>query len=94
MPAEDVRLVTDAQYVQVAQKMIQEAKISIQVMMFEMGYYHQHPKTPSNLLIKNLIDARKRGVKVEVILEVREGEDERPREIATPERSYRRGELR
>ena len=75
LPAEDVRLVTDAQYVQVAQKMIQEAKTSIQVMMFEMGYYDQHPNTPSNLLIKKLIEARKRGVKVEVILEVREGED-------------------
>jgi len=75
LPAEDVQLVTDAQYFQVAKKMIQEAKASIQVMMFEMGYYDQHPQTPSNLLIKELIDARKRGVRVEVILEVREGED-------------------
>jgi phosphatidylserine/phosphatidylglycerophosphate/cardiolipin synthase-like enzyme len=75
LPAEDVQLVADAQYVQVAQKLIQEAKASIQVMMFEMGYYDQHPNTPSNLLIKKLIDARKRGVKVEVILEVRDGED-------------------
>jgi len=75
LPAEDVQLVTDAQYVQVAQKMIQEAKASIQVMMFEMGYYDEHPNTPSNLLIKELIHAKKRGVKVEVILEVREGED-------------------
>lgn len=75
LPAEDVQLVTDARYVQVAQKMIQEAKASIQVMMFEMGYYDEHPNTPSNLLIKELIHAKKRGVKVEVILEVREGED-------------------
>ena len=87
LPAEDVRLVTDAQYVQVAQKMIQEAKTSIQVMMFEMGYYDQHPNTPSNLLIKNLIDARKRGVKVEVILEVREGEDR------TTKRNRRTGKI-
>ena len=75
LPAEDVQLVMDAQYFQVAKKMIQEAKSSIQVMMFEMGYYDKYPSTPSNLLIKELIDARKRGVKVEVILEVREGED-------------------
>jgi phosphatidylserine/phosphatidylglycerophosphate/cardiolipin synthase-like enzyme len=75
LPAEDVQLVMDAQYFQVAKKMIQEAKHSVQVMMFEMGYYDQHPNTPSNLLIKELIEARKRGVKVEVILEVREGED-------------------
>jgi phosphatidylserine/phosphatidylglycerophosphate/cardiolipin synthase-like enzyme len=75
LPAEDVQLVTDAQYFQVAKKIIQEAKHSVQVMMFEMGYYDQHPNTPSNLLIKDLVDAKKRGVKVEVILEVREGED-------------------
>ncbi len=75
LPVEDVQLVTDAQFFQVARKIIQEAKHSIQVMMFEMGYYDQHPNTPSNLLIKELIEARKRGVKVEVILEVREGED-------------------
>ncbi len=75
LPAEDVQLVTDAHYFQVAKKMIQEAKHSIQVMMFEMGYYDQNPDTPSNLLIRELISARKRGVKVEVVLEVREGED-------------------
>jgi len=75
LPAEDVQLVTDAQYFQVAKKMIQEAKSSIQVMMFEMGYYDKYPNTPSNLLIKELIDAKKRGVKVEVILEVKEGRD-------------------
>jgi phosphatidylserine/phosphatidylglycerophosphate/cardiolipin synthase-like enzyme len=74
LPAEDVQMVTDEQYFQVAKKMIQEAKHSIQVMMFEMGYYDRHPDSPSNLLIKGLIDARKRGVKVEVILEVSKGE--------------------
>ena len=75
LPAEDIQLVTDAQYLHVAKKMIQEAKHSIQVMMFEMGYYDEHPNTPSNLLIKELISAKKRGVKVEVILEVKEEED-------------------
>jgi phosphatidylserine/phosphatidylglycerophosphate/cardiolipin synthase-like enzyme len=75
LPAEDVQLAMDAQYFQVAKKMIHEAKTSIQVMMFEMGYYDQYPNTPSNLLIKELIDAKKRGVRVEVILEVKEGKD-------------------
>jgi phosphatidylserine/phosphatidylglycerophosphate/cardiolipin synthase-like enzyme len=75
LPAEDIELVTDAQYFEVAKKMIQEAKTSLRVMMFEMGYYEKHPNTPSNLLIKELIEAKKRGVKVEVILETREGDD-------------------
>jgi phosphatidylserine/phosphatidylglycerophosphate/cardiolipin synthase-like enzyme len=75
LPVQDVEVVMDAQYFQVAKKMILEAKISIQVMMFEMRYYDEHPNSPSNLLIKALIDAKKRGVKAEVILEVREDED-------------------
>ena len=75
LPAESVEIVTDKQYVPVAQKLIKEAKTSIQVMMFEMGYYEDRSATPSNLLIKALIDAKKRGVKVEVILEVREDAD-------------------
>lgn len=75
LPAEDVQLVTDAHYFQVAKKMIQEARHSIQVMMFEMGYDDRNPNTPSNLLIRELINAKKRGVNVEVLLEVREGED-------------------
>ena len=74
-PAEDVQVVVNAQYFQLAKKIIHEAKHSVQVMMFEMGYYDEHPDTPSNLLIKELILAKKRGVKVEVILEVKEGED-------------------
>jgi phosphatidylserine/phosphatidylglycerophosphate/cardiolipin synthase-like enzyme len=75
LPAEDVQLVMDARYFEVAKKMICEARNSIQVMMFEMGYYDQYPNTPSNLLIKELIDAKKRGVRVEVILEVKERKD-------------------
>lgn len=75
LPVQDVQLVTDAQYFQTAKKMIQEAKVSIQVMMFEMRYYDEHPNTPSNLLIKELIDAKKRGVKTEVLLEIREDEN-------------------
>jgi len=65
----------DAQYFQIAKKMIQEAKSSIHIMMFEMGYYDKYPNTPSNLLIQELINAKKRGVKVEVILEVKEERD-------------------
>jgi phosphatidylserine/phosphatidylglycerophosphate/cardiolipin synthase-like enzyme len=74
-PVEEVRLVTDAQYFPLAKKMIREAQTSLEVMMFEMGYYSRHFRTPSNVLIRELIEAKKRGVKVEVILDVREGED-------------------
>jgi phosphatidylserine/phosphatidylglycerophosphate/cardiolipin synthase-like enzyme len=75
LPAEDVQLITNNQYVPAAQKTIREAQKSIQVMMFEMVHYAGRSHSPSNLLIKELIEARKRGVKVEVILDMRKEED-------------------
>ncbi len=87
LPAEDVQLVTDAQYFQVAKKMIQEAKSSIYVMMFEMGYYEKYVHTPSNLLVQELIGAKNRGVKVAVILELKEGKDR------TSERNLQTGKI-
>jgi len=71
----DAQLITDTNYFPLARKIIQEAKSSIRVMMFEMAFYEKHPQTPSNLLIKELIAARQRGLKVEVILEVKESRD-------------------
>ena len=87
LPVEDVQIVTDSQYFQAAQKMIRESKKSIYVIMFEMAFYDKYPNTPSNLLIKELIEAKKRAVKVEVILEVREGEDR------TTKRNRRTGKI-
>ncbi|MGQ9508001.1 MAG: phospholipase D-like domain-containing protein [Thermodesulfobacteriota bacterium] len=87
LPAEDVQLVVDEQYFQVTKKMIQEAKSSILIMMFEMGYYESHPNTPSNILIHELIKAKKRGVRVEVILEVGEGMNR------TTERNQKTGKI-
>jgi phosphatidylserine/phosphatidylglycerophosphate/cardiolipin synthase-like enzyme len=87
LPVEDLRLITDGDYFQTAMKMIQEAKSSIRIIMFEMSYYDNRTSSPPNLLIKELTAARKRGVKVEVILDVREKEDR------TTQRNRRTGKM-
>ena len=74
-PVEELRLVTNEQYFQVARDLIKGAKHSLRVMMFEMTYYKNRASSPTNVLMQELISARKRGVKVEVILEMKEGED-------------------
>jgi phosphatidylserine/phosphatidylglycerophosphate/cardiolipin synthase-like enzyme len=74
-PVEELRLVTNEQYFQVAKDLIKGAKHSLRVMMYEMTYYKNRASSPTNVLIRELIDARKRGVKVEVVLEMKEGED-------------------
>jgi cardiolipin synthase len=74
-PAKDVQVVTDRQYFGVVRNCFREAKSSIKVMMFEASYYGKYPDSPSNLLIKELVAAKKRGLDVRVILEQREGRE-------------------
>jgi phosphatidylserine/phosphatidylglycerophosphate/cardiolipin synthase-like enzyme len=69
LPAKDVKVVLDREYFQVARRLLGNAEQSIQMMMFEASFYANHPKSPSNILIGELISARKRGIRVEVILE-------------------------
>jgi len=87
LPVEDLRVVTNEQYFQVARDSIREAKQSVRVMMFEMAYYDRQGHTPTNVLIKELISAKKRGVNVEVILDVRDGQDR------TTKRNRRTGKM-
>jgi len=70
LPAQDVEVVTDRDYFQVVHRTLREACDSIQVMMYKIGYYEKYPDSPSNILIKDLIEAEQRGVEVKVILDV------------------------
>jgi len=74
-PAKDVKVVTDKQYFGVVSSCIQEAKSSVRMMMFEASYYEKYHNSPSNVLLRELIAAKKRGVEVKVILERREGKE-------------------
>jgi cardiolipin synthase len=64
-----IRIITDRQYFPEVKRLLNGAQKSVCVMMFEAGYYEKYPTSPSNQLIQALIDARKRGLKVDVILE-------------------------
>ncbi len=69
-PARDVEILSGKEYFEKVKSLLEKAKESIQVVMFEMRYYPQYPLSPTNLLIQELIKAKKRGVKVEVILDI------------------------
>ena len=64
-------LLLDRDYYPQVKRLINNAKKSIHLMMFEASYYKKYPESPSNQLIRALINAKKRGVSVEVILEVK-----------------------
>ena len=46
---------------------IKEAKQSVYLIMYISKYYDKYPKSPGNILLKELAEAKKRGAKVEVI---------------------------
>jgi len=71
-PAKDVQVITDRQYFAVVRDCFREAKSSIRMMMYEASYYKTYQDSPSNILIRELIAAKKRGLEVKVILERRE----------------------
>jgi cardiolipin synthase len=84
LPARDVQVISDREYFEVVQTCFKEAQSSIKVMMFEASYYEKYPNSPTNVLIRELIAAHKRGVSVKVILERR---DERQRASVTNEKT-------
>jgi phosphatidylserine/phosphatidylglycerophosphate/cardiolipin synthase-like enzyme len=47
---------------------LKKTEKSIYIIMFLASYYPQYPDSPTNLFIRELIDAKKRGVDVQVIL--------------------------
>ncbi|MCM8762275.1 MAG: phospholipase D-like domain-containing protein [Candidatus Omnitrophica bacterium] len=47
---------------------LKEAKNSIYIIMFLASYYPEYPDSPTNIFLKELIEAKKRGVNIEVVL--------------------------
>lgn len=68
--AAKVGIIKDQDYFFSVQDTIRGAKNSIKIIVFKMEYYPEHPLSPSNILIQDLIEAEKRGVNVRVILDV------------------------
>lgn len=70
LPTQNVEIITNKEYFEKVHYALEKANKSIQIIMFEAVYYEKYPNSPSNILIQDLIKAKKRGVKVEVILEI------------------------
>ncbi len=69
LPAKDVKPIPNKLYHPAVHNLLKQAKKSIYIVMFEMFYYPKYPSSLENQLVQDLIDAHKRGVNVEVILE-------------------------
>lgn len=64
-----MELLKDQDYYPEVMRLINGAQNSIRVCMFQAVVYTAHPESPSNQLLRGLVAAHKRGVKVEVVLD-------------------------
>lgn len=69
LPAEDIEIINNRDYFPRVHELFKNAKKSIYIMMFSAHYYDKYPNSPSNILFRDLVAAKKRGLDVKVILE-------------------------
>ncbi len=69
LPSNDVTPIPPRQYFEQVHPLLQNAQKSIRLIIYEIRYYPRFKNSPTNLLIQSLIEARQRGVSVEVIVE-------------------------
>lgn len=70
----DIYPANNKRYFEVMLPKIREAKKSVHVIMYLASYYPKYPDSPSNVILKELIAAKKRGLEVEIILNRSESE--------------------
>lgn len=69
-PAKNVELIPSGKYFDRVHSLLNEASKSVFVVMYSFVYYPEYPLSPSNVLVQDLINAKKRGVNVDVLLDV------------------------
>jgi phosphatidylserine/phosphatidylglycerophosphate/cardiolipin synthase-like enzyme len=69
LPAEGVAPVNNREYGRAVRQIVQKARRNLRIMLYQVRYYPDHPDSVTNYLVQDLIDARKRGVDVEVLVD-------------------------
>ncbi len=69
LPADDVVPIPNREYVPALHEALSNAKKSIHVLMFTARYYNRYPNDANSVILRDLIEAKKRGVDVKVILD-------------------------
>jgi len=61
--------ITDRMYFTQVHDILKNSKKSIHMVAFEIKYYPTYPNSSENMLIRDMIDAKKRGVDVKILLD-------------------------
>lgn len=69
LPVEAVAPINNRDYGQAVRKIVRGARKSLAIMLYQTRFYEEYPDTLTNYLLRDLIDARNRGVDVKLILD-------------------------
>jgi cardiolipin synthase len=69
LPADEVIPIPNREYFPALHEALKNAKEKIYVLMFTARYYPDYPDDANSVILKDLLDAKKRGVDVKVILD-------------------------
>lgn len=72
LPAEAVTPINNREYAPAVQQLIQKARKSLHIMIYQARYYEEYPNTLTNHYVRDLIDAKQRGVDVTVLVDTGE----------------------
>ena len=72
LPAEGVTPINNREYAPAVQQLIQKARKSIWLQLYQTRFYEEYPNTITNFYLTDLIAAKQRGVDVKVLVDTGE----------------------
>ncbi|MBN1900482.1 hypothetical protein JW926_04055 [Candidatus Sumerlaeota bacterium] len=69
LPADGATPLNNEDYVHAVHKLFNAARSNIRIMAYQAWFYEEYPDSDSNMFLQELIQAKKRGVDVRVLLE-------------------------
>ncbi len=69
LPARAVTPINNREYISAVRKLVQNARSNIYLMLYQARYYEEYPDTQTNHLLRDLIEAKLRGVDVKILID-------------------------
>jgi phosphatidylserine/phosphatidylglycerophosphate/cardiolipin synthase-like enzyme len=69
LPGRAVTPINNREYIAAVRKLVQNAHSRLLVMLYQVRYYEEYPDTQTNYLLRDLIEAKQRGVDVKIIVD-------------------------
>lgn len=69
LPAAGVTPINNREYIATVRRLVQHARSSVVLMLYQARFYEEYPNTETNHLLRDLIAAKQRGVDVKMLID-------------------------